>query len=183
MTSAFQRAVGLSLALHAGVFASLAGTQPVRFSVEQAPTSMDLVLMPPEPPAPAVTPMPQPLDPEPALPIPAEVAPQPPTPPVVSEERRGALSEVLPGYLRNPAPVYPRLARERGYEGTVRLEVEVLASGRAGTVRVLEGSGHALLDDAAAQAVRRWTFRPAQRWHTPVTLLVEIPIRFRLVDE
>jgi protein TonB len=100
----------------------------------------------------------------------------------VSEERRGALSEALPGYLRNPAPVYPRLARERGYEGTVLLEIDVLVSGRPGTVQVRHSSGYPLLDDAAVQAVRRWTFRPAQRGYTPVSLTVELPIRFRLVD-
>lgn len=181
MTPAFRQALGWSIALHAGLVASLPVTQSITYSVEQAPTSMEMILLPPEPPAPtaAVDPVPAAASP---LPASVEAKPPEPQPPAwVSEARRGALSEVLPGYLRNPAPVYPRLARERGYEGTVLVEVEVLASGQPGTMRVLESSGHPLLDTAALQAIRRWTFRPAHRWHTPISLIVEIPVRFRLV--
>jgi outer membrane biosynthesis protein TonB len=38
-----------------------------------------------------------------------------------------------------------------------------------------------LLDDAAAQALRRWRFRPA-RDHTnqPVRVILEVPVRFVL---
>jgi protein TonB len=100
----------------------------------------------------------------------------------MTPEKKGAATDALPNYLRNPPPVYPRLARERGQEGTVLLEVEVLASGRCGTVRVLASSGHDLLDEAARRAIGGWVFRPARRWQQPIAFWVEIPITFRLID-
>ena len=87
-----------------------------------------------------------------------------------------------PDYLRNPPPIYPRTARERSEEGTVLVEVEVLASGRCGGIRVLASSGHVALDEAAVRAVRQWVFRPARRFNQPVPFVVEIPITFQLID-
>ena len=94
----------------------------------------------------------------------------------------GAITEVLPGYLRNPAPPYPLQSRSRGEEGTVVVRVEILPSGRCGTVATVRSSGYARLDQAAVQAVRRWVFKPAVRWSHPIELQVEIPITFRLTD-
>lgn len=88
-----------------------------------------------------------------------------------------------PVYARNPAPLYPELARAQGAEGTVVLKVEVLPSGRCGKLQIAESSGHTMLDEAAAGAVQRWRFRPATRTGTPVSVWVSIPVTFRLVDE
>jgi protein TonB len=178
MTPALRMALGASLAAHATLLIGLPMTGPVAFDVERARTSVELYLIAPA--APRQTTQAEPVSRE----EPPVVQPpvEPATQTFVSEESRGALTEALPSYLRNPAPVYPRLARERGQEGTVVLEVEVLASGRAGTVRVLRASGHELLDQAALQAVRGWVFRPARRWQQPVPFVVEIPVTFRLVE-
>ena len=100
----------------------------------------------------------------------------------VSEDRKGASVDVLPGYLRNPPPRYPKTAQERDYQGTVVLDVEVLSSGRCGTVNVLSSSGHHVLDQAAVRAVRNWVFKPARRLRQPVAFWVEVPVTFRLVD-
>lgn len=62
----------------------------------------------------------------------------------------------LPGH--NPPPVYPALARKRGWAGLVTLVVEVGADGTVTDVQVALGSGHAVLDDAARQAVLGWRF-------------------------
>lgn len=178
MTSTFRTALGLSVAVHAGVLVGMPTAMPPAFDVERAPTSVELVLMPQEPAVSAVAPAPTPPDASPKT-----VAPQPPPPqPVVSEARRGAEAEVLPGYLRNPPPLYPRWAREQGWEGTVLLEVEVLESGRCGQVNVLSPSGHEVLDQAAIEAVRRWVFKPARHWSQPVAFWVEIPITFQLLE-
>jgi protein TonB len=77
-------------------------------------------------------------------------------------------------------PHYPPHARRLGQEGTVVLEVEVLADGRAGAVRVIESPGHPLLVEAAEDAVRRARFTPATRDGRPVRSLVRIPFTFRL---
>lgn len=85
-----------------------------------------------------------------------------------------------PHYTQTPCPVYPRTARIRGQEGVVLLSVEVLANGRTGQILVKKSSGYALLDRAALDAVRFWRFEPAKRSQIPLTMIVDIPIRFSL---
>jgi len=181
MTAEWRLALGASLGLHAAaLFGAPAAVERPAFDVERAPTSVELYLAREPRPTASATPQPVAAVVEPPAPVSPLEAQAPQT--VVTPEAKGAEVEVLPGYLRNPPPVYPRSARERGEGGTVLLEVEVLASGRCGTVAVLESSGHALLDEAAVYAVRQWVFKPARRWHQPVPFWVEIPITFRLVD-
>ena len=187
-----------SAGLHAALLLALpGGVEPVRFDIERAATSVELVLAPAAPAASTAVQAPvQPLRAAAAtIQAPARPAARPaaqPAPsqaaaapePLTSSAHRGAdlPADLLPGYLRNPAPVYPDASRRGGDQGTVVLEVEVLASGRCGTIRVLDSSGHQELDQAALAAVRTWMFRPARRWQTPVAFWVEIPIRFRLTE-
>lgn len=93
---------------------------------------------------------------------------------------RGALVQSNPRYKYNPAPVYPLLARRKGYEGIVILKVEVLANGKCGRLEVINSSGYVLLDKAAIQAVKKWEFIPAQFGGITKTSLVHVPIQFRL---
>jgi protein TonB len=86
----------------------------------------------------------------------------------------------IPLYQRNPPPVYPALARKRGYEGTTILRVLVNETGAVDTVRVATSSGHELLDRAAMQAVAGWSFAPATRNGRSVTMWVMVPVRFDL---
>jgi len=88
-----------------------------------------------------------------------------------------------PRYTQTPCPVYPRTARNRGQEGVVLLSVEVLDNGRTGQILVKKSSGYALLDRAALDAVRFWRFEPAKRSQIPLTMLVDIPIRFSLQED
>lgn len=83
--------------------------------------------------------------------------------------------------VANPAPSYPPVARRRGLEGKVVLRVAVTAAGTAGDISVVSSSGHTMLDDAAARAVRAWRFRPAQRSGAAIDSILEVPIVFRLV--
>jgi periplasmic protein TonB len=80
----------------------------------------------------------------------------------------------------NPLPPYPRAARRRGLEGKLMLRVTVNALGRPDVVKVLESSGHALLDDAAIRAVARWQFQPGRRGTAPVRASIDLPVVFRL---
>lgn len=86
------------------------------------------------------------------------------------------------GSADNPLPHYPTLARRRGIEGTVTLEVRVRADGLPERVAIAHSSGSGLLDAAALEAVRRWRFRPARRAGEPVDGDVTVPITFRLVE-
>lgn len=86
-------------------------------------------------------------------------------------------------YLRNPKPAYPMMARRRGLEGIVRLEVRVSVEGIPTAVRVRESSGHESLDEAATTAVWHWKFVPAKRGGEPIEDTVVVPVRFRLADD
>ncbi|MDA8098152.1 MAG: energy transducer TonB [Nitrospiraceae bacterium] len=50
---------------------------------------------------------------------------------------------------------YPRLARERGIEGVVRLRFRVLPSGQVGPVAIVQSSGATILDEASVRTVRQ----------------------------
>jgi protein TonB len=85
-----------------------------------------------------------------------------------------------PRYRDNPLPVYPRLARKRGIQGTVILEVFVEADGRVGDLRVAESSRHTMLDRAAMKTVRRWLFEPGREGQRAAAMWVRVPVDFRL---
>ena len=87
------------------------------------------------------------------------------------------------GGFANPRPRYPWLSRQRGEEGRVILRVAVDVEGRATDVSVLATSGHGRLDRAAASAVRRWRFAPAQHAGRAVPGSVDVPVTFRLSDD
>lgn len=86
-------------------------------------------------------------------------------------------------YLHNPRPAYPRLARQQRMQGRVLLEVRVSTEGLPLAIALRSSSGFDLLDQTAAEAVRRWRFVPARRGGRAVEALVEIPIRFVLSEE
>ena len=87
---------------------------------------------------------------------------------------------VQPRYLRNPKPVYPEEAREKGYGGEVMLRVEVLPTGEVGRIELQRSSGYDLLDRSALGAVRRWRFLPAKNGEIHVSSWVHVPIKFQL---
>ena len=90
------------------------------------------------------------------------------------------LREARPMYRTNPSPHYPRLARKRGYEGTVVLEVLVDPNGRVKDLQVFKSGGYAILDKAATDSVKDWLFEPGMRGDEKVEMWVKIPIRFQL---
>jgi protein TonB len=140
----------------------------------------------PAPPKPKPPPKPTPVlqesapAPEPAreaAPAPAQAPPQPkPTPPAPVFEA----AKYNSASLSNPRTRYPRMAQERGWEGTVLLKVQVLPSGEAGEVSVARSSEHETLDEAAVEQVKEWRFEPARRDGKPVASVISIPITFKL---
>jgi protein TonB len=92
------------------------------------------------------------------------------------QEKTGA----CPLYRQNPPPDYPPLARKRGLEGTVELDVLVGADGKADTVRLALTSGHDLLDRAAQAAVEKWLFEPGRKGEQTAAMWVRVPVRFAL---
>ena len=94
----------------------------------------------------------------------------------------GEVSLSVPRYRENTHPDYPSIARMRGYEGIVLLSVEIFANGRVGRLNIKKSSGYAVLDRSALEAVRTWKFEPAKKADIPLTVTVDIPIRFSLND-
>jgi protein TonB len=82
----------------------------------------------------------------------------------------------------NRPPAYPETARQSGMEGTVVLAVGVAPTGAPDAVAVTASSGFALLDEAARNAVRRWSFDPAYHAGIPVRGFAKVAVRFDLVD-
>lgn len=149
---------------------------------------------PPKPkPVPKPKPLPPPeksitLPPEPAVPVPVPaIAPAPvPVPsPVKVEAGETHEAPVTPpridaSRLNNPAPAYPSISRQWGEEGTVLLELLVLADGRVTDVKIKTSSGYPRLDRSALDAVKRWRYKPAQRDGVAIDYRYLQPITFSL---
>ena len=74
-------------------------------------------------------------------------------------------------------PRYPYESRRLKEQGTVVLDVLLGPDGRVERIAVRTSSGHARLDKAALDAVRRWRWSPMLRDGQAVAVrgLVEIP--------
>ncbi|TWU37971.1 transport protein TonB [Candidatus Brocadiaceae bacterium S225] len=97
-----------------------------------------------------------------------------------SDVENGVLEHTEPGYIKNPPPEYPRLARKLEYTGKVTLNVEVKADGRCGQIQLVTSSGYHMLDNAAMGAVKEWLFTPAKKWGKAITSFTEITVNFQL---
>jgi protein TonB len=175
--------VGLVVLLHLSVFASylLQPEAPAvlvnEMSISFANSQMQQADITPQP-----KPKPREQDPLPAEePAKQEVQPvqnaTPPSPIVLDAE-----PDYRADYLNNPKPPYPMVARRMGYHGKVVLDVEVLAEGRAGDVKLHQSCGYDILDNAAIQTVKTWRFSPARRFGQAVTQRFLVPIKFSLED-
>ena len=79
-------------------------------------------------------------------------------------------------------PVYPESARRAGIQGTTLLRIHIETDGRVSDVSVERSAGHQSLDQAAADAVRRWRFEPALSSSGPVAMSALVPVEFRIGD-
>jgi TonB family protein len=69
-------------------------------------------------------------------------------------------------------PTLPEIAKKMNLHGSVKLEIEIAASGKVTGVRTL--GGHPVLVEAATQAVRDWQFDTAKENTTgPLTVVFQ----------
>lgn len=101
---------------------------------------------------------------------------------IVTPRLQGARENFQDAVLRNPAPVYPNFAREQGWEGLVLLRVLVGRDGMPLRLLVVRSSGYKILDESALRAVRQWRFQPARLANVSFHSWIRIPIRFSLTD-
>ena len=80
-------------------------------------------------------------------------------------------------------PVYPLAARQARAEGTTLLRVHISADGNIDDVQVQRSAGHAALDRAAAEAVRKWRFEPARNGPVAVAVWAVVHVEFRLKED
>lgn len=93
-------------------------------------------------------------------------------------EGRGDGAEAVP--VETPSPVYPDLARRKNVQGAVIAEIQIDSQGKVASARTAEGSGSALLDDAALAAVKSWKYKPATLNGKPVPSVRRVRFVFRL---
>ena len=105
-----------------------------------------------------------------------EQAPAPPAPPQSPVRLHAGMQP--PRKLTHVDPIYPPVAQAARVEGTVILEAVIGVDGRVTSVRVLRSIP--LLDQAAVDAVKRWSFTPTLLNGTPVPVAMTVTVRFAL---
>jgi protein TonB len=177
---------------HALVFATGAGLLSLspEFGVEQAPSSMEVVISKVETKVePKITSsrvLTTLKSSEKTVPVKEIEKPeekQKSSKPVYIPPAKGAAQRKASPFLKNPAPIYPQSARENSWEGMVMLHVFVQSDGKPGQVNIEMSSGRKILDDAAVKAVKKWQFKPAGIGNVSFSTWVRIPVRFSLVDK
>lgn len=91
-----------------------------------------------------------------------------------------AILEARPIYRINPPPSYPNIAKKRGYQGNVVLEVLINKQGKVIDLRIFSTSGYSILDKTAIASVKKWLFEPGMRGSDKIEMWVRVPIRFEL---
>jgi len=134
-------------------------TQPVRTQAQptQQPPSQPVVNTPPPQPAQQQT--------KPAVSSPAPM-------PFVAIESQ-------PEFLHREPAVYPEIAKKIGLQGRVTVEVTVDAQGKPIQAKIVKSASD-VFNEAAIEAVMKYTFKPAMMSTGPVTAKIYIPIDFRL---
>jgi TonB family protein len=85
-----------------------------------------------------------------------------------------------PKPVKQAQPVYPEVARKARVEGTVILEAKTDEKGNVVGVRVLRSVP--LLDQAAIEAVKQWTYEPLVIDGRPSKVIFTVTVRFVLKD-
>jgi len=89
---------------------------------------------------------------------------------------QGPQSAKAPNCLKS----YPAAAMKAGIEGTTMLAFTVTEQGTVSDVKVVQSSGNADLDDAAATCAGRWHYKPATRDGKPVAVSWQATVQWKL---
>ncbi|MGB5427624.1 MAG: TonB family protein [Gammaproteobacteria bacterium] len=77
---------------------------------------------------------------------------------------------------------YPAIARRKGWQGIVKLELHIEADGSITDLQLAESSGYSILDRAAMQCLQFASLPGAARWLQGQTINIVVPVEYRLVD-
>lgn len=112
--------------------------------------------------------------------VPQATARQHSPPSSANPQVAGLDRSVPPDFSANQKPTFPAEAIRLRLEGDVLLEVRISATGQVVQVKVVRSSGHQVLDQAAVEAVKKWSGKPASLSGVPVETVEFLPIEFRL---
>ena len=82
--------------------------------------------------------------------------------------------------VHNPSPEYPEMAVFLGYQGSSVIRIKVSVEGLSTGVEIVRSSGHKILDEAAAKALRQWRFTPVKHGNGPMSDSVIISVDYVL---
>jgi protein TonB len=154
----------------------------IETSAGQPETVQDQILATPLPTSNTVDAAPAPSSLAPTLPTPSPSPRLLPTPSPSQLPPSHASSTVLarPNPSKNSAPIYPDIARKKGWAGTLILQANISAQGSVESLKILQSTGHDVLDQSAIAAVRQWHFHPQKVNGIPTPVTVELPVKFSL---
>ena len=109
------------------------------------------------------------------LPRPQPYEPPPPKP--TGPVKVGGQIET-PRRLRSVAPIYPAIAQSARVEGSVMIEAVIGEDGAVREAKVV--AGPPLLQGAALDAVKQWTFTPTKLNGQPVAVIMTVTVVFTL---
>jgi protein TonB len=90
---------------------------------------------------------------------------------------RNSILELVASNLK-----YPPLARRKGWQGIVVLELRIEADGRISRLHVNATSGYPVLDRAAVEALQLASVTQAGQWLDGEAVDIVVPVEYRLVD-
>jgi protein TonB len=102
--------------------------------------------------------------------------PDAPPPPVQAVRVGGQIKE--PKKINNVNPTYPDIAKQARVQGVVILECTISPQGKVTDVKILRGIP--LLDQAAIDAVKQWTYTPTLLNGVPVPVIMTVTVNFKL---
>lgn len=90
---------------------------------------------------------------------------------------RNSILELVASNLK-----YPPLARRKGWQGIVILELRIEADGRISRLHVNATSGYPVLDRAAVESLQLASVTQAGQWLDGEAVDILVPVEYRLVD-
>jgi TonB family protein len=96
-------------------------------------------------------------------------------------KQRGIKSNPIP--VKMDRPPYPRIEKEPGWQGTVKLTLTIGPEGKISSATVPTSSGFPILDQIALEATDDWLFQPQKDGEFAVLTNVNIPVKFNLHEK
>ena len=76
---------------------------------------------------------------------------------------------------------YPPVARNRGWQGVVKLELQIESDGHISDLHIKETSGYSLLDKAAMRSLQLAHVPDAAQWLDGKAISIIVPVEYRLI--